>query len=446
MNIINTDIAIIGAGTAGLTAYKEASKYTDKILLIEGNQYGTTCARVGCMPSKLLIAAGEIMENINQAHEFGINIDKKDISINGKAVMQRVQRERDKFVNGVLEDVDRIPDNNKIMAHAKFINNHELELSNGQKIKAKAIIIATGSRPKIPPNFDAFKNKLITSDDVFELPNLPKSVLILGAGVIGLELGQALHNLGVETHLFGVRGGFASLSDRDIRDEAIRIFSNKFDIDVDASQEKINSMASKVEYIISAIGRTPNLDNLGLENTEIDYKNLDINPETLQACPKTSNIFVIGDSNNLAPLLHEAAFEGRAAGRNAVLYCENKEPEQFKRSVFMGVVFSSPNIAIVGSKCSEIDNYEYGEVNFADQGRAKIILKNEGLLRVYGECGTGKVLGAEMVCPAAEHLAHLLAWSIQENLTIFDLLKMPFYHPVIEEGLRTALRDLKLKL
>lgn len=176
----------------------------------------------------------------------------------------------------------------------------------------------------------------------------------------------------------------------------------------------------------------------------------EIDPMSLRA--KSSNegvssIFVTGDAAVDLPLLHEAADEGRIAGENAARY-----PEVYRRArrTPLGVVFSDPQIAVIGQGHAALTkagvDFDFGEVSFEDQGRARVIGKNVGLLRVYGERDSGRLLGAEIIGPAAEHLAHLLAWTIESKLTVTEVLQRPFYHPVIEEGLRTALRNLAAAL
>jgi dihydrolipoamide dehydrogenase len=157
---------------------------------------------------------------------------------------------------------------------------------------------------------------------------------------------------------------------------------------------------------------------------------------------------VAGDATNFIPLLHEAADEGRIAGENAARVAAGKPVSCGLRRAPLGVVFTDPQIAIVGGgwQALEAGRFAVGQVNFEDQGRSRILFKNKGLLNVYGDIATGHLLGAEMIGPAAEHLGHLLAWSLQNQMTISGMLEMPFYHPVIEEGLRTALRDLDAKL
>ena len=145
------------------------------------------------------------------------------------------------------------------------------------------------------------------------------------------------------------------------------------------------------------------------------------------------------------PILHEAADEGRIAGSNAAHY-PNVRPGL--RRAALGVVFTDPQIAVVGGGFTMARNVAHvtGEVSFENQGRSRIMLRNHGMLHVYAEVGTGRFLGAEMLGPDAEHIGHLLAWALQMKLTVAQMLEMPFYHPVVEEGLRTALRDAQGKL
>ena len=154
-------------------------------------------------------------------------------------------------------------------------------------------------------------------------------------------------------------------------------------------------------------------------------------------------IFLAGDGNAARPVLHEAADEGRIAGFNSI----QDQPHCFKRRATLHIVFSDPTVAIVGSSFADLQNQDMqdiaiGTVRFAKQGRARVMAENRGILRVYGNKQTGQLLGAELAAPRGEHLAHLLAWAIQQEMSVFEMLQLPFYHPVIEEGLRTALRDL----
>jgi len=158
-----------------------------------------------------------------------------------------------------------------------------------------------------------------------------------------------------------------------------------------------------------------------------------------------SHAFIAGDVDSDRPILHEASDEGRIAGENAARF-PHVTPQ--RRSSPLGIVFSDPQMAMVGDRFADLDseNVVIGEVSFKDQGRSRVMLKNDGVLRVYASKRSGRFLGAEMFGPRAEHMGHLLAWAHQSGMTITQMLDMPYYHPVIEEGLRTALRDADRKL
>jgi dihydrolipoamide dehydrogenase len=455
------DVAIIGAGTAGMGAYRAARAHTDSIVLVEAGPYGTTCARVGCMPSKLLIAAAESAEAVREASGFGVHTAPP--RIDGVAVMDRVRAERDRFVGFVVETVEGFEPDHRVKASARFTGPHTLALNTGETIEAARVVIATGSVPVKPAMFDAAADRLIVNDDVFGWTDLPASVAVFGAGVIGLELAQALSRLGVRVRLFGKGGGVGGISDRKVRDVAARLFADDLPFMPDADVQAITrdgdavvvrfaedgtSREERFDYLLAATGRKPALDGLNLvaSGLTLDTRGLpQIDPQTMQA--GDSHIFICGDVTEHIPLLHEAADEGRIAGDNAGRW---PDISQQPRRTPLAIVFTAPNIASVGASFAELTaqghDFEMGEVDFTGQGRARVLRQNHGLLRVYGERGTCRLLGAEMIAPRGEHLAHLLAWAIQSGMDAETALEMPFYHPVIEEGLRTALRDLCVRL
>lgn len=463
------DVAIIGAGSAGLGAYHAARAHTDSIIMIEGGPYGTTCARVGCMPSKLLIAAADAAHHARDAGAFGIHIDG-NIRIDGRDVMARVQRERDLFVDGVIDSVEGIDAEQRLRGHATFESTNTLIIDDHTRIHAERIVIATGSSPDYPDFLKAAGDRLVTNNDLFYWDDLPKSIAVFGPGVVGLELGQALSRLGVRVRMFGVGGAIGPIGDPAIRDHADQQFNREFYLDPEAETRNVALVDDRVEvtfierdgerevteqfdYLLAATGRPPNL--AGLEIACADLRMDEGLPVfdryTLQCQRKDgtpSTIFIAGDANAELPLLHEASDEGRIAGDNAGRYPDIRAGQ---RRSMLTVVFTDPQIAIVGLSWAGIEkrsreSYAIGEVNFEHQGRARVMRQNQGLLRVYGEHGSGLFLGAEMLGPQAEHLSHLLAWCHQQRMTVAQMLEMPFYHPCIEEGLRSALHDLNAGL
>jgi dihydrolipoamide dehydrogenase len=456
---IHVDVAVIGAGTAGLAAYRTASAVTGRVVMIEASRYGTTCARVGCMPSKLLIAAGEAAHHARHAGPFGVHAEK--VVVDGKAVMARLRSERDRFVGFVVEGVEKIDAAHKIIGRARFVSPGVLEVA-GRRIHARAVVIATGSSPFVPPMFEPIRDRLVVNDDVFEWTTLPESVAVFGAGVIGLEIGQALSRLGVRVHTFGRGGTIGPLTDPAVKASALAAFREEMAVHPDATVRSVKRVDAGVEvtyvdeqnveqvetfeYALVAAGRKPNLAGIGLENAgiELDARGAPVFDRTT-LMGVGAPVFIAGDANDDVPLLHEAADEGRIAGENAGRY--PKVTAGIRRSL-LSITFTEPQIAIAGATLASLAKRDIvvGEIAFADQGRSRVMLQNRGVGHVYADRLTGRFLGAELVGPRVEHIGHLLAWAHQKEMTIGEMLCMPFYHPVVEEGLRTALRDAASKI
>jgi dihydrolipoamide dehydrogenase len=455
MKTIKTDVAIIGAGTAGMAAWRTVNRAGLNAILIEGGPYGTTCARVGCMPSKLLIAAAEAAHGISSAAAFGIHIDGA-VRIDGQEVMARVKGERDRFVGFVLDSVDHIAADQKVRGCARFMSDTTLQVDDHTKIHASRIIIATGTSPNVPQDYRAIGDRLVVNDDIFEWSDLPRSVLVVGVGVIGLEIGQALSRLGVRVCLVNRSDGLGGITDPDVRASAKAAFEAELDLRLETTVAGMNRVGDAVDvrlestgkppvterydFVLMAAGRHPNVSKLDLHNTSavLNEKGMpQYDSNTLQL--GNTPIFIAGDVNGVLPLLHEAADDGRIAGEAAVSY---PHVQRVTRRAPMAVVFSDPQLAQAGIRYKDLPSGDvvFGEVDFANQGRARVMLKNKGKLRVYARRDDGRFLGAEMAGPGMEHIAHLLAWAAQQQMTVSQMLAMPFYHPVVEEGLRTALR------
>ena len=468
MSTRDVDVAIIGAGTAGLTARRAAQSNGASALMIDPGPFGTTCARVGCMPSKLLIAAAEAAHHAQHADVFGVHAD---VRIDGPAVLERVRRERDRFVGFVTRATDAHQAEGRLeVGRATFVDAHTIQVDNGTTVRAKSVIIATGSTPWVPPPYRKLgppgpDGPVLRNDDVFELKELPESVLVVGAGVIGLELGQALHRLGVRVTLLGLGGGVGPLTDPKLIAEAKTIFQAELDLhthheDLDVQQvdggvqvawtaEDGLRRQDVYQYVLMGAGRQANVGGMGLENTGVplDERGMPQHDEyTLRI--GHSNLFIAGDACGHRPLLHEAAEEGRIAGANAASLARDGAVLAHRRTAMLAITFTDPQIAVVGQpwRSMHCDNQRTGEVDYGDQGRSRVMNLHKGRVRIAGEVGTGRLLAAEMVGPRVEHTSHLLAWAIQQGLTVSDALSMPFYHPVIEEGIRTALRDLQANL
>jgi dihydrolipoamide dehydrogenase len=450
------DVVIIGSGSAGLYAMSRVRPSGKSVVLINGGELGTTCARVGCMPSKAVIQVAEDFHRRGVFKRFGLE-GHEGLNLDVEEAMGYVQDLRDMFVERVVSNsTDKMPEGMFVPGYAHFVEPDLLEMEDGQRIRAGKVVIATGSTPIIPEAWTPFRDRIITTDEFFELEALPQSVAVVGLGVIGLELGQSLHRLGCEVVGIDLQTVIGGLTDPETNKAAVEIIGKEFPLWLGHGAEiaeggdgrlKVTAgdRSIEVERVFASIGRRPNIDRLGLAaiGAPVDANGVpEYNPNTMQVGDLP--IFIAGDVTGERPVLHEAGDEGRIAGQNAI----SENITAYKRKTPLSITFCDPNIALVGQRFADLDpeTTAIGEVQMAPVGRALIMAKNKGVIRVYADKASGRMLGAEMACVKAEHLGHLLAWSIQQGLTVGDLLRMPFYHPVIEEAMQAALYDLYAKV
>ncbi len=449
------DVAIIGSGSAGLYALSKVRPAGKSFVLINGGEPGTTCARVGCMPSKALIQVAEDYHRRTIFGRYGID-GHEGLDLDIPEALEHVQDLRDTFVDRVLSNsTDNLGDE-FVEGYARFAEPNLLEVDTGERIRADKIIIATGSRPLVPEAWRVFGDRVLTTDDFFEQEDLPSSVAVIGMGTIGLELGQSLQRLGIQVTGFDQLETVGGAQDPDVCHCAHEILGKEFPIHLgqraeisEADDGRLRVSAGEVSVVVdkvlAAMGRAPNLQGLGLEKLgcELDERGIpvfDRNSMQLGELP----VFIAGDVTGERPVLHEAGDEGRIAGFNAA----GEQIQRFQRKVPLFINFCDPNICIVGQRWDELDQETtaVGEIKLAPVGRALIMGKNKGIIRIYADKASGRLLGAEMVTTKGENLAHLLAWSISLGLSVGDLLRMPFYHPVIEEAMQAALYDLYAKV
>jgi len=443
-----TDVVIVGAGTAGISALREVRKATDDFLIIDGGDWGTTCAARGCMPSKALIEIANAFHRRHAFAAFGVH-GADALTVDVPAALARVRRLRDGFTAGPR----RIPEElgpKALSGRARLAGPGRVRVE-GREIRAERIILAPGSRPVVPAAWAQFGERILTTDTLFEQEDLPARIAVVGLGAIGVEMAQALSRLGVEVAGFDAIDGVAGLTDPDVTAAFLEALRGEFPIHLGAPAELTESTDGLVvestsgrftaDAVLVAMGRRPNLDDIGLETlgVPLDERGMPpVDPTTLQI--EGVPVWLAGDANGDRAILHEAADEGHIAGRNATA----DAPSAYCRRVGLAIVFSSPGVARVGARFADLDpaSTAVGTADFRRQARARTAERAAGLMRIYADEHTGRLTGAEMCVPGAEHMAHLLALALHKEVTVHDLLGMPFYHPVLEEGLRGALRDL----
>ncbi|MBC7704866.1 MAG: dihydrolipoyl dehydrogenase [Rhodoferax sp.] len=445
-----TDIAVIGAGTAGLSAFYEISASGADVLLIDRGPLGTTCARVGCMPSKAALHAGEQWATLR-------HLDGKAAHAGtAQNLWHEALQIRDRLARGAAERTVKAAGDRLVMGQAKFLDSVTLAV-DGERVTARAFVVATGSHPVVPESLQGLGDRLLTTDSLFELETLPRSMGVLGMGAIGLEMGLALSRLGVRIVGGELQSTVAGIADPVVLARALKRFSGEFTLwlgqPVDAQIAdgggavwiKSDGRADTVEVVLAALGRRPNVEALDLKNAGValdEHGQPKLDATTLRAEGHAA-LYLAGDVSPDRPLMHEAVDEGKIAALSALRSIDRHPAASPSRRVSMSIVFSNPDVASVGMSFARLDlgAAVIGTAEGSGNGRARILHAEDNLVRVYVEKATRKLLGASLVATHGEHLAHQLAWAIQRGDTVDDLLALPYYHPSIEEMLQTAFKD-----
>jgi len=446
-------IAIIGAGSAGLSALRQVKKTTGDFLLIDQGPLGTTCARVGCMPSKALIHVAGDFHGRRLFAESGITGSER-LACDIPAVLRQVRGLRDRFTSGMVQAIRTQAGDRLLVGHAKLLDVHHIQVGD-LILEADHIVIAVGAKPDVPEAWRRFGDRILTYENLFEQEALPPRMAVIGLGPVGLELGQALSRLGIEMTGFSSSKSLGGLSDPEVNAVMRKAIAAEFPIHLEAPAEvepdgdalvvRSGRTTATVDRLLVAVGSSPNVERLGLDRlgVALDEQGLpayDARTSQVGDLP----VYMAGDVTGCRPILHEALDEGHMAGLNVLA----DVAESYCRRPALRIVFSAPQLAMVGRSFAHLHHTEIviGSVGFEDESRAVIEGTNRGLLRIYVDPASGLLLGAEAACPGAEHLGHVLALAIQQRMTVSDLLQMPFYHPTAEEALRAALLDAAQKL
>lgn len=443
------DIVIIGGGTAGMVAFGEVTRLGCSAIVVDHGPPGTTCARVGCMPSKAALHAGRQWTDALGVAKLG---DGPDSEVAAR-LWAHARATRDRLTKGAADRAQASAGELLIHSTARFIDSNMVDVG-GTPYKARAVIVATGSTPVMPAALAALGDRVLTTDTLFEQVSLPRSLGVIGTGAIGLEMGLAMSRLGVSVTAGDLAALPAGIADPAIGARAVDVFGKELDLwlghpveaAIEGAQVRISTGAHSavVDRVLVALGRRPNTADLGLEqagaspDAKGQYR---VDPTSLRI--GSTSIFLAGDVNPDRPLQHEAQDEAVIAARHAVSLVTGVAPTPYRRRTPLSIVFSDPDIASVGAGFAQLerDAYVIGRAEGSANGRSRIMGAESNLLHLYVAKATGRILGAALVCQHGEHLAHLLSWAIQRDETVNSLLEMPFYHPSVEEMVQTALRD-----
>jgi pyruvate/2-oxoglutarate dehydrogenase complex dihydrolipoamide dehydrogenase (E3) component len=455
--MIEYDFAVIGGGSAGFNAARVATELGLKTAVIDGaKKLGGLCILRGCMPSKTLLYIAEILHHAKHAHRFGLKIPKATADM--KAVHARklsiisdfASHRRKQLKSGKF---DLIPH------QARFLDPHTVELNNGEKLRAKYFLIGTGSKVSMPPVPGLAEANCWTSDDVLDLDFLPKSVIVLGGGIVACELAQFLNRMGSKVTLIQRSPNIlrdhsedaSSVIQKAFVDEGIELFAgtNLKSVARDPKGFKVSFIhdgkliTRRAAHCLNALGRQPNTSALKLDHAGV--KTLADGKILINRWQQTSapNIYAAGDCSGPHEIVHVAIQQGELAARHAANASKIKPVDY---NLLLNVVFTDPQLATIGRLEHDLKTsgvkYITASYPFNDHGKSILMEANYGYVKVIAEPNRGRILGAEIVGKDAGELIHCFSGPLAMRATVFDMLRAPWYHPTLAEIITYPLEEL----
>lgn len=447
-------VAVIGGGPGGYVAAIKAAMLGAEVTVIEKRKVGGTCLNVGCIPTKALLASSSLISSIKEAKDFGIHING-EVEANFDDIMNR----KNKVVSQLISGIEFLFEKRGIKlvnGFGKLVDTNKIEVNkeDGSKelVEADKIILANGSQPVILPMFPYDGDKIITSDEALNLKDFPKSLLIVGGGVIGCEFGQFFRALGTEVTIVEMFDQLLPLEDKDVAKQLQRQFKkDKIKVMTGVKIEKCeivdnevvatlsNGKEVKAEKALLSIGRKPYLDNSGIEDIgiELERGKVIVN-ENLETNVK--GIYAIGDIINTPFLAHVASKEGLVAAQNAV--CGNSKTVNY--AAVPRCVYTEPEVAGVGKTEKELQEngieYNTGQFDFRALGKAQAIGHFQGFIKILAD-KNDKIIGASIVGPHATDLLTELSLAVHLGLTVEEVGDVIHAHPTLSEGIMEALHD-----
>jgi dihydrolipoamide dehydrogenase len=452
------DVTVIGSGPGGYVAAIRAAQLGMKTAIIERyNALGGTCLNVGCIPSKALLDSSEHYHNAKEKfEEHGIGLSSLKVN------MPQMIARKNGVVEQTVKGVEFLMKKNKIdvyYGHGSFLSANKISVAKEDgstaEIETDKTIIATGSKPITPPAFNYDKNRVITSTEALNIDSVPKRMVIIGGGVIGLELGSVYARLGTEIEVVEYLDRIIPGMDKDCGKELMRALKKlgmKFHLKHMVTNVKGNKKSATVEvqkrdseetftinadYCLVAIGRRPYTDNLGLENTGVkcDEKGrIEVNGHLETDQP---GIYAIGDVIKGAMLAHKAEEEGVFVAETIA----GQKPH-VDYNLIPGVVYTWPEVAAVGKTEEELKEagvpYKSGKFPFKALGRARASMDTEGMVKVLSHKETDEILGVHMVGPrTADMIAEAVAL-MEFRASAEDAARMSHAHPTYTEAFKEA--------
>jgi dihydrolipoamide dehydrogenase len=454
MNTYDYDIAVIGAGPGGYVAAIRAAQLGKKVVVIEKDKVGGVCLNIGCIPSKSLIHHADLFRSVAALEMMGLSIDKSGFDYG--RVFQASRKTADSLSKGVafLLKKNQVT---VINGTARFVSPVELSIDDDKHITAKSIICATGSRPREIPGFAFDESVVLSSTGALMQQTLPKSMLILGAGAIGVEFAHIMNSFGVEVHLVEMMDRILPLEDHDssellrksfvkrgikmyLSTKALSLSKVSSGAEISLENSELGQFTLNVDRVLSVVGRTPNTDSIGLEQIGVTLENGYV--VTGDYCETNiKGVYAIGDIVKTPLLAHVASKEGEIAAEHIA---QLETHPRINTQLIPGCVYCEPQIASVGlteSQCKQ-KGYPYKAVSFPYKavGKAVAINKYEGFIKIIYSEDSHQILGAHITGADATELIHQLTLAKANNILPADIATMIHAHPTLSEGIMEAAR------
>ena len=461
MAVKTYDFICIGGGSAGFNAARVAAGLGRKVAVIDGaKQLGGLCILRGCMPSKTLLYAADVLHHARHADRFGLKVtgaraDMKAVHARKKRIIADFARYRVDALETGKFDLYR--------AQARFTDPHTIALSDGRTLRGRHFLIGTGSRVSVPAVPGLREAQAWTSDDVLDLDFLPKSVIVLGGGIVACELAQYLRRMGSRVTLVQRSPNIlrdhsddaSQVVQKAFRDEGMEVFTNTQLRSVKTRrggctvtfEQKGKTIIRRAAHLFNALGRQPNTASLGLEAAGV--KTRDGGQITINRWQQTSvpHIYAAGDCSGPHEIVHIAIAQGELAARHAA---KVRSLKPIDWSLLLNVVFTDPQLATIGRLERDLDaagvKYLAASYPFSDHGKSILMEANYGFVKVLADPQRGRILGAEIVGKDAGELIHAFSAALTMRATVHDMLRAPWYHPTLAEIITYPLEEIAAKL
>ena len=450
------DIIVIGSG-GGAKITSPAARLGLKVAAIEKDALGGTCLNRGCIPSKMLIHPADVALQIREAGRFDLHVNS-DLKVDFAKLITRISDTVDKDSASIAAGYAKNPNIDFYHEQVKFLSNKSLEVS-GEQLTADKIFIAVGTRPQIPEIPGLQGTPFMTSTEALRNTQLPKKIIVIGAGYIAAELAHAYRAFGAETHIL-VRSRLLRKEDSQAAEEFTRVFSRYHKIYFGAIPQKIEYQNAeftvtfdqkdrgqnhlKADALLIAAGIVPNTDTLNLKNTDIEltkdgFVKVDDHLETT-----VKGVYALGDCIGRYFYRHSVNFEGEYLFKTLFTDKSNKP---IRYPPIPHAIFTHPQVAGVGKTEEELKeegvDYIVGLNPYAKSAMGMALLSDHGFCKILFDAKTQKILGAHIVGEEASDMIHMLIAFMNKEGTLDDLLNMVYIHPALPEIVRNAARKAK---